>query len=309
MPGMLEDKVVAVIGGSGGIGSAICRAFANAGATCIVAYNNNEQAAIEVLTSLRGEGHWTCYVPVDITPALEDFAQEVDEKHGKLDILINCAGVTKFVSHNDLDALDDDLIDLGHVDLGRGTVVGQCVRQRVGIGEDPVQHAANGVVFRFHFGKQFGQQGHVGPGHSGQRIVQRQQLGGLVVRQIEHQDGHFHLRRRLCPKMPVDQLQRAEGLQRDPGAAVFLGSVVGKQATAFAGLGQTRRARAEAMRALELWPDNPDSRYILAYLLEQDGYYSAAAAQLDTLLISYPDDVQARRVRERLESLLKGSSP
>lgn len=108
---MLEDKVVAVIGGSGGIGSAICRAFANAGATCIVAYNNNEQAAFDVLASLPGEGHWRCYVPVDITAALEDFAQEVDKRHGKLDILINCAGVTKFVAHDDLEALDDVLID------------------------------------------------------------------------------------------------------------------------------------------------------------------------------------------------------
>jgi 3-oxoacyl-[acyl-carrier protein] reductase len=108
---MLEDKVVAVIGGSGGIGSGICRAFANAGAKCIVAYNNNEQAALDVVASLSGEGHWAHYVPVDITAALEGFAQEVDIRHGKLDILVNCAGITKFVSHNDLEALDDDLID------------------------------------------------------------------------------------------------------------------------------------------------------------------------------------------------------
>jgi 3-oxoacyl-[acyl-carrier protein] reductase len=108
---MLEDKVVAVIGGSGGIGSGICRAFANAGAKCIVAYNNNEQAALDVVASLTGEGHWAHYVPVDITAALEGFAQEVDIRHGKLDILVNCAGITKFVSHNDLEALDDDLID------------------------------------------------------------------------------------------------------------------------------------------------------------------------------------------------------
>ncbi|MGD2141089.1 MAG: SDR family oxidoreductase [Burkholderiales bacterium] len=108
---MLEDKVVAVTGGSGGIGSEICRAFARAGATCIVAYNNNEQAANEVVESLEGEEHWAHYVPVDITAALEGFANLVDEKHGKLDVLVNCAGVTKFVSHRDLDALDDDLID------------------------------------------------------------------------------------------------------------------------------------------------------------------------------------------------------
>jgi len=108
---MLNDKVVAVTGGSGGIGSAICRAFANAGATCVVAYNNNEQAAIDVVESLEGEGHWAHYVPVDITAALEGFANLVDEKHGKLDVLVNCAGVTKFVAHRDLDALEDDLID------------------------------------------------------------------------------------------------------------------------------------------------------------------------------------------------------
>lgn len=111
MSRMLEDKVVAVIGGSGGIGSGICRAFAREGATCIVAYNNNEQAALDVVESLEGEGHWAHYVPVDITAALESFAQEVDDRYGRLDILINCAGITKFVSHNDLAALDDDLID------------------------------------------------------------------------------------------------------------------------------------------------------------------------------------------------------
>ena len=68
---MLKGKVVAVTGGSGGIGSAICRAFANAGATVIVAYNNNEQRAKDVVASLKGEGHWSHYVPVDISAALK----------------------------------------------------------------------------------------------------------------------------------------------------------------------------------------------------------------------------------------------
>jgi len=108
---MLKGKVVAVIGGSGGIGSAICRAFANAGATVIVAYNNNEEAAKDVVASLKGESHWAHYCPVDITAAIEDFASLVEDKHERLDVLVNCAGITRFVSHKDLDALDDDLID------------------------------------------------------------------------------------------------------------------------------------------------------------------------------------------------------
>lgn len=108
---MLNEKIVAVTGGSGGIGSAICRAFAAAGATCIVAYNNNEQRANDVVASLEGNGHWSHYCPVDLTAALEAFAKKVEEKHGKLDVLVNCAGISKFIQHKDLDALDDDSID------------------------------------------------------------------------------------------------------------------------------------------------------------------------------------------------------
>lgn len=108
---ILNEKIVAVTGGSGGIGSAICRAFAAAGATCIVAYNNNEQRANDVVASLEGKGHWSHYCPVDLTAALEAFAKKVEEKHGKLDVLVNCAGISKFIQHKDLDALDDDSID------------------------------------------------------------------------------------------------------------------------------------------------------------------------------------------------------
>ena len=32
-----------------------------------------------------------------------------------------------------------------------------------------------------------------------------------LVGQIEHQDGHLHLWRRLCTEMPIDQLQRPVG--------------------------------------------------------------------------------------------------
>lgn len=107
----------------------------------------------------------------------------------------------------------------------------------------------------------------------------------------------------------LDRLERAEREQHDPAAEVFLATVIGKQATAHAGLGHVARARAEAGRAMTLWPENPDSRYILAYLLEQDGYYAAAAAQLDTMLLTYPDDPHARRARERLETLMQAQAP
>ncbi len=103
--------VVVVIGGSGAIGAAICRHFARAGAVCIPTYNNNERAARELVASLAGSGHWTKFVPVDVSTAMSAFAQEVGERTGRLDVLVNCAGITRYVPHADLDALDDQLID------------------------------------------------------------------------------------------------------------------------------------------------------------------------------------------------------
>jgi len=38
-------------------------------------------------------------------------AQAIEERYRRCDVLVNCAGTTRFVAHADLDALDDALID------------------------------------------------------------------------------------------------------------------------------------------------------------------------------------------------------
>jgi 3-oxoacyl-[acyl-carrier protein] reductase len=43
--------------------------------------------------------------------ALQALAAHIEATAGRLDILVNCAGTTRFVEHADLDALDDALID------------------------------------------------------------------------------------------------------------------------------------------------------------------------------------------------------
>ena len=107
----LNKQVAVVVGGSGAIGSAICRHFANAGATCIVTYNSGKEAAQALVTSLPGNVHWAAHVPVDDSATLDALAADVQAKHGRLDVLVNCAAITRYVPHNDLDALDDRLID------------------------------------------------------------------------------------------------------------------------------------------------------------------------------------------------------
>ena len=43
--------------------------------------------------------------------ALAKLAAEIAGRYGVCDVLVNCAGVTRFVPHGDLDALDDALIE------------------------------------------------------------------------------------------------------------------------------------------------------------------------------------------------------
>lgn len=107
----LKGRVCVVTGGSGGIGSAICRRFALAGALCIPTYHHNEQAARDLISELPGEGHWTRALSVDDSGAIDALAHEVKERQGRVDVLVNCAGITRYVPHADLDALDDRLID------------------------------------------------------------------------------------------------------------------------------------------------------------------------------------------------------
>jgi 3-oxoacyl-[acyl-carrier protein] reductase len=107
----LRGKIATIVGGSGAIGSAICRHFAKAGATCFITYHHGEHAAKDLIANLPGKGHSIAHVPVDDSAALNALAVDVQAKHGRLDVLVNCAGITRYVPHNDLDALDDKLID------------------------------------------------------------------------------------------------------------------------------------------------------------------------------------------------------
>lgn len=107
----MQDKVVVVTGGSGGIGAAICREFAQAGARVQFSWRSDEAGAKELLAGLPGRGHGSRRLTVEDTPALAAWAAEVARDRGRCDVLVNCAGITRFVPHADLDALDDALID------------------------------------------------------------------------------------------------------------------------------------------------------------------------------------------------------
>ncbi|HLK48985.1 MAG TPA: SDR family oxidoreductase [Bryobacteraceae bacterium] len=106
------DRAVAVVtGGAGGLGSAICRKLADAGMCIVVGYNRSEKTARQLADSLPGRGHSARPALVTDSAALTTLARGIEQDHGRCDVLVNCAGTTRFVRHADLDALDDTLID------------------------------------------------------------------------------------------------------------------------------------------------------------------------------------------------------
>ncbi|WP_428774489.1 SDR family NAD(P)-dependent oxidoreductase [Vibrio sp.] len=104
-------KTALVTGGSGGLGAAICQKLAASGYQVVLTYNSNKQAADKVLQSLAGNGHHAFQLNVTDSDAITELAHQVDEIAAKLDLLVNCAGMTKFVAHSDLNGLDDQLFD------------------------------------------------------------------------------------------------------------------------------------------------------------------------------------------------------
>ena len=100
-----------VTGGSGGIGSAICRRLADDGFTVVVGYNSAADRAEALADGLSGDGHFALQVPVTDSAGLASAAAQVAGRHPALDVLVNCAGVTRPVAHDDLDGLDDDTFD------------------------------------------------------------------------------------------------------------------------------------------------------------------------------------------------------
>jgi 3-oxoacyl-[acyl-carrier protein] reductase len=107
----MKDQVAVVTGGSGGIGAEICRHFAQAGCAVVFTYRTGKQAAERIVATMPGTGHWARHLAVEDSAALTALAAEVKSQCGRCDVLVNCAGMTRFVPHPDLDALDDELID------------------------------------------------------------------------------------------------------------------------------------------------------------------------------------------------------
>lgn len=94
---ILQDRVVLVTGGSRGIGAEIAKELAAQGATVAINYVSNADRAQEVVREIESYNAKVTAVQGDVAnpEAMKKVYEEVMETYGKIDILINNAGITR----------------------------------------------------------------------------------------------------------------------------------------------------------------------------------------------------------------------
>jgi len=91
-------RVALVTGGIGGIGTAICTRLAKDGCIVIANHHPSESAAAETWKTERAAAGVTVDIAAGDVSSFEDSARMISEiaaKHGPIDILVNCAGITR----------------------------------------------------------------------------------------------------------------------------------------------------------------------------------------------------------------------
>ena len=120
---LLKNKTVVVTGGSRGIGRSIVLTMASQGANVTFLYRSNEAATEETLEAASGLSGVVNAKKIDIrdAEACEGAIDQIAEDAGKIDILVNSAGITRdnilgLMTNNELsDVLETNVIGVFNI--------------------------------------------------------------------------------------------------------------------------------------------------------------------------------------------------
>ncbi|MEJ3657486.1 SDR family oxidoreductase [Actinomycetes bacterium KLBMP 9759] len=108
----LNGTVAVVTGGGTGIGRAVCESLARAGAAAVVVnYSRSADEAEATAEAVRALGASAEAIKADVSDeaAVRAMVDQVQGSYGRTDVLVNNAGVTRFVEFSDIDALTDEV--------------------------------------------------------------------------------------------------------------------------------------------------------------------------------------------------------
>ena len=101
---MINNKVLVVTGASRGIGAEIAYRAALAGYCVVINYNKSEEAAQKVCARIKNEGGKSVCIKADVSDEaqVKTLCQKVLDLYGRVDVLVNNAGISSFSLFTDI---------------------------------------------------------------------------------------------------------------------------------------------------------------------------------------------------------------
>ncbi|HZK83108.1 MAG TPA: SDR family oxidoreductase [Desulfosporosinus sp.] len=110
---MLQGRIALITGGGTGIGRAIALILARSGVHIALNFSRSEEDALKSCQEIQAIGVRCSIYKADVAQDTEVrlMVSQVVTDYGKLDILINNAGMTHFVEHTDLEGMKEEYWD------------------------------------------------------------------------------------------------------------------------------------------------------------------------------------------------------
>ncbi len=110
---MRKNRIALVTGGNGGIGQEICKALSNIGCQVVAGYYPaDKENAENWQASMKEEGFSFHILPADVSEpqsALK-MVTEIESNIGPIDVLVNCAGITRDKTIKKMETADWDAV-------------------------------------------------------------------------------------------------------------------------------------------------------------------------------------------------------
>lgn len=115
-----ETKTAIVTGSSSGVGAASCIEFAKRGWNVVINYSQSKTEAYDIADRCKtlGVDVFVCQANVSKEEDCKRIVEGAIKTFGRIDVLVNNAGTTKFCDYNDLDGLSKkDFLDVYEVNV------------------------------------------------------------------------------------------------------------------------------------------------------------------------------------------------